>query len=199
MFKRHTTPHIFQFCTTVKGKNTVCFTVTSSPCFTLSQARAQCLTWMAWGQAAWRGSRSPGAWQLPSDLLPSVRHGKQHLGAFCYMTRKSLGPFPFWPFKVLPKPCFFLLLALFCEHWWCCWTFRELAVLSPGVPAFPGLTWWFCISQSVRPVVKALVSPRAAVWLQSEPLVRLYQLLQPWLSGNNPSSWLSSGSCSHVL
>lgn len=64
----------------------VCFTVTSSPRFILSQARAQCLTWMALGQAAWHGSHSPGAWQLPSDpsdLLPRVRHGKQHLGAFC--------------------------------------------------------------------------------------------------------------------
>lgn len=47
--------------------------------------------------------------QLPSDpsaLLPPVGHSKQHLSAFCYMTEKSLGPSPFWPFKVLPKHCF---------------------------------------------------------------------------------------------
>lgn len=43
---------------------------------------------------------------LPCCLVLHLR--KQYLGAF-YMpvrTRKSLEPFPFWPFKVLPKTCY---------------------------------------------------------------------------------------------
>lgn len=44
---------------------------------------------------------------LPCCLV--LHLSKQHLGAFFYVpvrTRKSLEPFPFWPFKVLPKTCY---------------------------------------------------------------------------------------------
>lgn len=62
-----------------------------SPCFILSQSGAQCLTWMALGQAVWQGSHSCHQTPVPCCLLcatansisvPSATRLRSHWGLF---------------------------------------------------------------------------------------------------------------------